>query len=94
MSDKPIINVMRDVNLERNVFMGIHHENLIQHSKKKIRSLGQSIFTYFTEQERQLEREKPCISRSWLMIVKGLKAFKIKTLGAVVNKTDEWDRYA
>ena len=62
--------------------------------QKKIRSLGQSIFTYFTEQERQLEREKPCISRSWLMIVKGLKAFKIKTLGAVVNKTDEWDRYA
>ena len=34
MSDKPIINVMRDVNLERNVFMGIHHENLIRHSKK------------------------------------------------------------
>ena len=26
--------------------------------------------------------------------MKGLKAFKIKTLGAVVNKTDEWDRYA
>ena len=93
MSDKPIIKVMRDVNLERNVFMEIHHENLIHHSKK-IRSLGQSIFTYFSKQKRQSEGEKPCISRSWLMIVKGLKALKIKTLGAVVNKTDEWDRYA
>ena len=41
MSDKPIINVMKDVNRGRNIFMGIDLRDLIHHSKKdkKLRAI-------------------------------------------------------
>ena len=53
------------------------------------------MFTYFKGEKEKDEEEKPLhLCRSWLMIVRGLKAFKIKMLGAVSKKTDEWVRYA
>ena len=53
------------------------------------------MFTDFEGEREKDEEEIPLhLCRSWLMIVRGLKAFKIKMLGAVSNKTDEWVRYA
>ena len=59
--------------------MGIYLRDLIHHSKRDKKLRAMYVYILLSEKEKMIRGgKKRCICRSWLMIVKGLKAFKIK----------------